>query len=132
MTDYSNAGDVETEKVEEPNLVTIPSRGHTPVIEWDYPEFQCLCPVSQRHDQGIIHIIYQPAEKILESKSVREYLSAWRNKRIWQEYVTDELAVAFFKAAEPVWLILEIEWSPRGGITAFTRAEHGAMFEDDD
>jgi 7-cyano-7-deazaguanine reductase len=127
MTDYSNAGEVETETVEEPNLVTIPSRGHKPVIEWDYPEFQCLCPVSQRHDQGIVHIMYQPAESILESKSVREYLSAWRNKRIWQEYVTDELAQALYNAAKPAWLVLEIEWSPRGGITAVTRSEHGEI-----
>ena len=129
MTDYSNAAEVKTETVENPNLVTFPSRGHDPVVEWDYPEFQCLCPVSERHDQGVVHIIYQPAEKILESKSVREYLSAWRNKRIWQEYVTTELAKSLFDSAEPVWLVVEIEWAPRGGISAVTRAECGEIVD---
>jgi 7-cyano-7-deazaguanine reductase len=125
MTDYSKASEAKIEVVTDVELVTFPTGGHKPEIEWEYPEFQCLCPVSSRHDQGVVRITYQPQEKILESKSVRDYLSAWRNKHIWQEYVTDELADALYNASSPVWLIVEITWSARGGICAKTTSKRG-------
>jgi 7-cyano-7-deazaguanine reductase len=126
MTDYSKAEKVKTEKVE-CKLTTFPARNHQPIIEWGYPEFQCLCPVSERHDQGVVKIRYKPKKKILESKSVRDYLSSWRNKKTWQEYVTDEIASTLYKSCAPEWLIVEIEWSPRGGIYAKTVSEKGKL-----
>jgi len=126
MTDYSKAWAAKTEKVEH-KLTTFPSRKHQPVVEWEYPEFQCLCPVSERHDQGIVRIRNKTKKKILKSKSVRDYLSCWRNKRIWQEYVTDEIAETLYRACEPEWLIVEIEWAPRGGVFAKTVSEKGKL-----
>jgi 7-cyano-7-deazaguanine reductase len=99
--------------------------GHTPEVELEYPEFQSLCPVSGRHDAGIVHIRYRPGEKILESKSLRDYLASWRNLKSWQEYITDEIAERLYLACEPVWLTVEIEWAPRGGIFARTVSRRG-------
>ena len=127
MTDYSKAGAAKIELPKNPKLITFPSRGHQPVIEWEYPEFQCLCPVSGRHDQGIVRIKYQPDKKVLESKSVREYLTSWRNLRIWQEYVTDEIATLLDQTCSPKWLLVEIEWSNRGGIFAKTISKRGEL-----
>lgn len=125
MTDYSKAKDAKIELPKNLKLITFPANGHQPVIEWEYSEFQCLCPVSKRHDQGIVRLKYQPKEHILESKSVREYLSSWRNLRIWQEYVTDEIAKFLFHSCKPKWLIVEIEWASRGGIIAKTISKLG-------
>lgn len=126
MTDYSKASDAEVEVPEGVEVMTFPARGHAPVVEWEYPEFQSLCPVSERHDQGIVTIRYKPRESILESKSVRDYLMMWRNKRNWQEYITEEIADRLFKACDPQWLILTITWSARGGITAKTISRRGS------
>jgi 7-cyano-7-deazaguanine reductase len=125
MTDYSKASNAKTETVKVKKLTTFPVRGHQPIVEWSYPEFQCLCPVSKRHDQGKVTIKYLPDKKILESKSVREYLSQWRNKKVWQEYVTEEIADTLYSSCAPVWLLLEIEWAPRGGIFAKTSTKRG-------
>lgn len=125
MTDYSVAPETEVEVVEGHEFVIIPTRGHRPYIEWQYPEFQCLCPVSGRHDHGTLTIKYVPKDGILESKSVREYLAKWRNKRIWQEYVTEEIARTLYEACKPEYLVVEIEWAPRGGIYSKTRAVMG-------
>ena len=125
MTDYSKAAEARIEIPEEVSLLTFPSREHIPFIEWEYPEFQSLCPVSERHDQGVVTIRYKPVNKILESKSVRDYLMMWRNRRNWQEYITEEIANLLFKTCEPVWLTVEIKWSPRGGIAAKTTSERG-------
>ncbi len=125
MTDYSKAKDASIETVEGYVFDTIPAKGHAPVVQWEYPEFQSLCPVSGRHDQGTLVITYQPKNLLLESKSVRDYLSAWRNKSIWQEYVTDIIAQDLFNAIKPVWLEVEIQWTPRGGIFATTTSRKG-------
>ena len=125
MTDYSQAASAKIDLVENYTFDTIPSRGGGLTVEWIYPEFQSLCPLSERHDQGELTIRYSPREKLLESKSVRDYLSLWRNMRIWQEYVTGEIAGALYNAIEPEWLTVEIEWTARGGIYAVTLAERG-------
>lgn len=122
MTDYTKAHTVRTDKIKNVKLTTFPSRGHQPIVVWEFPEFQCLCPVSKRIDQGIVRIIYKPSTKILESKSVRDYLVMWRDKKIWQEYVTERIADDLFNACEAEWLTVEIKWSPRGGIFARTVA----------
>lgn len=125
MTDYSDAASAKTEVPQHYAFDTIPSKGHKPIVEWVYPEFQSLCPVSKRHDQGSLRLRYHPNEKLLESKSMREYLSSWRNLQNWQEYITEEIADALFAALDPVWLEIEIEWTPRGGIFATTTSQRG-------
>ncbi|MCX8123795.1 MAG: preQ(1) synthase [Spirochaetes bacterium] len=125
MTDYSKAKDAHIEKVEGYAFDTIPAQGHLPLVQWEYPEFQSVCPISGRHDQGTLIITYQPKKLLLESKSVRNYLSAWRNKSIWQEFVTDVIAQDLFDAVKPVWLKVEIKWAPRGGIFATTISVKG-------
>jgi len=119
MTDYSKASDAAVEIPNGVTITTFPARGHAPLIELEYPEFQSLCPVSERHDQGVVTIRYKPGDKILEGKSLRDYLMMWRNKRNWQEYITEEIA------GEPEWLTVIINWSARGGILAKTTAERG-------
>ena len=125
MTDYGKASEADIEIPEEVMLTTLPARGHCPLIEWHYPEFQSLCPVSGRHDQGVIIIRYKPREKILESKSVRDYLMMWRNKKNWQEYITEEIADLLFRSCEPEWLTVTIDWLARGGIAAKTTSVRG-------
>jgi len=125
MTDYSSASNVDVEVPEDSKVVTIAARGHEPFIEWRYPEFQSLCPVSERHDQGVVTIRYKPKDTILESKSVRDYLMSWRNKKNWQEYISEEIADLLFKVCRPVWLTVTIDWRARGGIEAKTVSVRG-------
>ena len=125
MTDYSKAAEAKVEIPDGVKLITFPAREHTPLIEWEYPEFQSLCPVSERHDQGVVTIQYKPRQEILESKSVRDYLMMWRNKRNWQEYITEEIADLLYKTCEPDWLTVTINWSARGAIVSKTTSERG-------
>ena len=128
MSDYSKAAEADIEFPEINSIMTFPAKGYSPVIEWKFPEFQSLCPVSGRPDQGVIIMRYKPKEKILESKSIRDYLMMWRNKRNWQEYISEEMAGLFYKSCEPEWLTVTIDWSPRGGIFAKTISERGNLF----
>jgi 7-cyano-7-deazaguanine reductase len=131
MTDYSKASGAKVEIPEGIELLTFPAREHTPVVEWEYAEFQSLCPVSERHDQGTVRICYQPRERILESKSVRDYLVSWRNIKNWQEYVTEEIADLLYKACDPVWIQVTIKWASRGGVSARTVSRKGTIPSDE-
>jgi 7-cyano-7-deazaguanine reductase len=125
MTDYSNASGANLEKPGGFKFDFIPVENHNLFIEWVYPEFQSICPISGRHDQGTLTLKYRPVKKLLESKSMREYLSLWRNLHNWQEQVTEEIADALYKALEPDALEVKIEWAPRGGIFARTVSKKG-------
>ncbi len=125
MTDYSKAAEAETFTPDTEGLVVIPSKGHTPEVEIIFQEFQSLCPLSGRHDQGNLSINYKPDGSILEGKSVRDYLSSWRNMRNWQEYITEEIAQVLFDACQAEWITVDIRWSPRGGlyVNTFSRRD---------
>ncbi|MCU0822608.1 MAG: GTP cyclohydrolase I [Spirochaetes bacterium] len=125
MTDYSKAASANTEKPENYKFDFIPAKNIQTIVIWEYPEFQSICPISERHDQGTVTIKYKPKDKILESKSMRDYLTLWRNKKNWQEHVTNEIADAVYRAIEPEGMIIEIEWAPRGGIFATTISRRG-------
>ena len=126
MADYSKASDATVEIPDGVTVTTFPAREHAPLIELEYPEFQSLCPISERHDQGVVTIRYKPRDKILEGKSLRDYLTMWRNKKNWQEYITEEIADLLYESCEPEWLTVIISWSARGGILAKTTAERGS------
>ncbi|MBN2543780.1 hypothetical protein JXI42_13040 [bacterium] len=130
MTDYSKAESARTETPGDFKLVTFPARGNRPVVELEYPEFQSLCPVSGRHDQGTVVIRYKPLKSILEQKSIREYLSKWRNLHNWQEFITEHIAGVIFEALEPEWLTVEISWASRGGILVRTFSEREGAAEE--
>jgi len=106
-------------------LTTFPSNGKGTLVELTYPEFQSLCPISGRHDQGTVRIQYITDEKIMETKSVRDYLASWRTVRNWQEYITEEIAEKIYRNCGPKWLKVEIQWAPRGGVFSRTEAERG-------
>ena len=125
MTDYSKAGEAGLEKPENYKFDFIPVQKHNLTIEWVYPEFQSICPVSGRHDQGTLRLTYKPKDKILESKSMRDYLALWRNMKNWQEHIAEEIADALYKALAPAGLVVEIEWAPRGGIFSRTVSKKG-------
>ncbi|MBN2040712.1 MAG: preQ(1) synthase [Spirochaetes bacterium] len=125
MTDYSAAASAELEKPENYKFDFIPVKENTLTVEWVYPEFQSICPLSGRHDQGTLTLTYIPKDRLLESKSMRDYLTAWRNMHNWQENITEEIASSVFKSLEPKGLKVEIEWTPRGGIYARTVSRKG-------
>jgi 7-cyano-7-deazaguanine reductase len=50
-----------------------------------FPEFTCLCPMTSQPDFAEILINYVPAERIVELKSLKFYLNAYRNQGIFQE-----------------------------------------------
>jgi 7-cyano-7-deazaguanine reductase len=80
------------------------------------PEFTSLCPVTGQPDFAHLVIDYIPDELLVESKSLKLFLSSFRNHGAFHEDCTVGIAKRLIEALEPRWLRIGGYWYPRGGI----------------
>lgn len=80
-------------------------------------EFSCICPVTGQPDFAMIEIVYSPARKCLESKSLKLYLTSYRNYGIFHESVSNRIFDDLWELLEPKYLQVKGNFRPRGGIS---------------
>jgi 7-cyano-7-deazaguanine reductase len=93
-----------------------PKPGVDYLVRFTCPEFTCLCPITGQPDFAHLVIDYLPAARIVESKSLKLFLGAYRNHGAFHEATTVEIAERVVAAAAPRWLRIGGYWYPRGGI----------------
>jgi 7-cyano-7-deazaguanine reductase len=86
------------------------------VVRFTAPEFTCLCPVTGQPDFAHFVIDYCPAKKLVESKSLKLFLSSFRNHTAFHEDATLMIAKRLAAAIKPKYLRLAGYWYPRGGM----------------
>ncbi len=86
------------------------------VARFTCPEFTSICPVTGQPDFGELVIDYVPNKSLLESKSLKLYLFAYRNHGAFHEDCTVQVAKDIIKTIKPKWLRIRGYWNPRGGI----------------
>jgi 7-cyano-7-deazaguanine reductase len=80
------------------------------------PEFTSLCPVTGQPDFAIIVIDYVPGPWLVESKSLKLYMHAFRNHGAFHEDCTVAIGKRLADLLEPRYLRIGGYWYPRGGI----------------
>lgn len=80
------------------------------------PEFTSLCPVTGQPDFAHLVIDYAPEDWLIESKSLKLFLNAFRNHGAFHEDCTLAIAKRMVETAQPRWLRIAGYWYPRGGI----------------
>ena len=80
------------------------------------PEFTSLCPVTGQPDFAHLVIDYAPADWIVESKSLKLYLTSFRNHGAFHEDCTVAIGKRLVDLLAPAWLRIAGYWYPRGGI----------------
>lgn len=96
--------------------VANPHPGEIYLVRLSAPEFTTLCPVTDQPDFAHLVIDYVPAARLIESKSFKLYLSAFRDHHGFHEACTLDVAAKLRAAAKPQWLRIAGYWYPRGGI----------------
>jgi len=96
--------------------VANPHPGLLYVVRFTCPEFTSLCPVTGQPDFAHLVIDYVPEATILESKSLKLYLGAFRNHGAFHEDCTLAIARRLVGTLAPRWLRIGGYWYPRGGI----------------
>lgn len=80
------------------------------------PEFTSICPVTGQPDFAHLVIDYCPDQHLVESKSLKLLLGAYRNHGAFHEDCTIDIAKRVIAAVSPRWLRISGYWYPRGGI----------------
>ena len=99
-------------------LETVPNPhpGTLYCVRFTAPEFTSLCPVTGQPDFAHLVIDYVPAGRLVESKSLKLFLGAFRNHGAFHEDCTVSIALRLVEAMAPHWLRIGGYWYPRGGI----------------
>ncbi|MEQ8333450.1 preQ(1) synthase [Nisaea sp.] len=86
------------------------------LVRFTAPEFTSLCPMTGQPDFAHLMIDYVPDQWLVESKSLKLFLGAFRNHGAFHEDCTIGIARRLIEALEPRWLRIGGYWYPRGGI----------------
>lgn len=94
-------------------------------VEYVGDEFTSICPMTGGPDFGTITIRYVPGAKLYELKSLRDYLTGFRDRRILQEEVVNEVLDQLVADGAPRFLEVEGLFNVRGGMATRVVARHG-------
>ncbi|HVZ90966.1 MAG TPA: preQ(1) synthase [Rhizomicrobium sp.] len=103
---------------EEAALEAVPNRDPDTdyIVRFTAPEFTCLCPVTGQPDFAHFVIDYAPGKSSVESKSLKLFLSSFRNYAAFHEATTVMIGKRIADAIKPKFLRVAGYWFPRGGM----------------
>ena len=129
MTELKNLGKITDYKYDySPEfLEAIPNKNSNKnyLVTLTSDEFTCLCPITHQPDYAAIKIRYIPDKKLVESKSLKLYLTAFRNHGTFHEDVINTIADDLIKLLEPRYLEIEGNFKVRGGISIVPFVNYG-------
>ena len=92
-----------------------PERSHVATFETD--ELTALCPFDfGGPDQYELTLRYEPDGDAVESRSLKEYLEAFRSREITAEALATEIAATVEETIAPARIYVRLEQARRGGI----------------
>ena len=78
-------------------------------------EFSAVCPYSGLPDFATLTVTYVPGKSCIELKSLKYYVTSYRNVGIFQEHATAKIAEDLFMVLSPARLTVETVYNVRGG-----------------
>jgi 7-cyano-7-deazaguanine reductase len=85
-------------------------------VTFSTQEFTSHCPVTGQPDFAEIIIRYTPDRRCIESKSLKQYLGAYRNQAVFAEGITNRILDDLVRAISPRRAMVVGDFFPRGGI----------------
>jgi 7-cyano-7-deazaguanine reductase len=121
--------DIRSTSREEMNLVALDTfqydyTGREIWVEFEMPEFTAICPFSDFPDFATIKLKYVPNERCIELKSLKLYINAFREIKIFHEHVINVILEDFVKACDPLKVEIEGDFNVRGNIKTVVRASY--------
>ncbi len=97
------------------------------VARFTVPEFTSICPVTSQPDFAHLVIDYVPDQWLVESKSLKLYLGAFRNHGAFHEDCTGAIGRRLADLLKPHFMRIGGYWYPRGGIPIDVFWQTGAL-----
>jgi 7-cyano-7-deazaguanine reductase len=96
-------------------LETFEYAGPDQEIVTETREFSPVCPYSGLPDFATLRIVYLPSDRCVELKSLKYYVTSYRNVGIFQEHATAKIAEDLFQVLRPQRLQVTTIYNTRGG-----------------
>jgi 7-cyano-7-deazaguanine reductase len=103
------------EEVDAAVLETFGYDGPAQRIVTETKEFSAVCPYSGLPDYATLRIEYVPSDRCIELKSLKYYVTSFRNVGIFQEHATARVAEDLFRVLQPRELMVTTVYNVRGG-----------------
>jgi len=100
------------------------------LVRFVAPEFTSLCPMTGQPDFAHLVIDYVPDQFLVESKSLKLFLTSFRNHGAFHEDCTVSIGKRLVDLLSPRWLRIGGYWYPRGGIPIDVFWQTGAPITD--
>jgi 7-cyano-7-deazaguanine reductase len=98
------------------HVEVFPAPAHVSQVRFTSEELASICPVTQQPDSSTVVIEYEPDEWCVESKSLKLYLWRFRERAVFAEALSAEIASEIMTTARPRWVKVTLTQRPRGGI----------------
>ena len=95
-------------------------------VQFVFPEFTSVCPVTGQPDFATITVRYVPDRSCVEMKSLKLYFFAFRNKGIFYEAVTNQILDDLVAVVQPRRMTVVGEFAVRGGTAGAVTANYQA------
>ena len=101
-----------------------PHPGRDYEIDHVVPEFTCLCPLTGQPDFATIRIRYVPDQWLVELRSLKRYMWAYRDEGAFHEDVTNRILNDLVETLAPRRMEVVGDWNVRGGIKTVVTARY--------
>ena len=98
--------------------------GSATEVVYETEEFTFICPWTGLPDFACLVIKYMPAQSLVELKSLKYYLTSYRNVGILQEHTVNRILNDLVKLLQPVSMVVEAEYRERGGMKTIATARY--------
>jgi 7-cyano-7-deazaguanine reductase len=101
--------------------------GSATEVVYETEEFTCVCPWTGLPDFARLAIRYVPDLSLVELKSLKYYLTSYRNVGILQEHAINRILKDLVQLLAPLSMVIEADYKERGGLRtkAIVRYEKG-------
>jgi len=96
-------------------LETFEYTGPDQEIVTETREFSPVCPYSGLPDFATLRITYVPSDRCIELKSLKYYVTSYRNVGIFQEHATAKIAEDLQRTLRAKRLVVTTIYNTRGG-----------------
>ena len=90
--------------------------GSATEVVYETDEFTSVCPWTGLPDLARLAIRYTPDRSLVELKSLKYYLTSYRNVGILQEHAVNRILQDLVQLLEPVSMVVEADYRERGGL----------------
>ena len=101
-----------------------PRPGRDYEVQFVFPEFTSVCPVTGQPDFATITVRYVPDQSCVEMKSLKLYFFAYRNKGIFYEAVVNTILDDLVAVLKPRRMTVVGDFAVRGGTAGKVTANY--------